>query len=304
MAKTWKKVARLYFKGPKYQDHALDLSALKKLSHFQKMVEETAKELWRTSNPDRERLPAHFEENTRLYLRTIEEGSAVVPLEVGYEEEQQSSFLDDETTEVEKAIDMVYQVFEAAEQKRPLPDRFSKNLIDDYLNWCHEISEDDEIQIEPLNKQKINITKKSFEHLSSLAGSSYEDQVVLKGEVLEADVKQKRFQLWIDDKNKIQVNFSDEQETEVTTALKEHKTLIMEVRGLGEFNPNGKVKNIQKVESIKILPKDGEKFDETIEKIGEIFDRLASKIPPEKWDNLPKDLNENLDHYIYGIPKH
>ena len=110
--------------------------------------------------------------------------------------------------------------------------------------------------------------------------------------------------MWIDDKNKIQVNFSDEQETEVTTALKEHKTLIMEVRGLGEFNPNGKVKNIQKVESIKILPKDGEKFDETIEKIGEIFDRLASKIPPEKWDNLPKDLNENLDHYIYGIPKH
>lgn len=303
MAKTWKKVARLYFTGPKYQDHALDLGALKKLSQFQKMVEETAKELWRTSNPDRERLPPHFEECTRLYLRTIEEGSAIVPLEVGFEEEPQASFLEEESTEVEKAIDMVYEVFQATEQKKPLPDQFPQELIDDYLNWGQEILDDEEIQFEPINKKKINITRTSFDHLSKFSDRSYEDQVTLKGEVLEADVKQKRFQLWIDDKTKIQINFSDEQETEVTTALKEHKNLFLEVRGTGEFYPSGKIKFIRLVERLQITPKSEKLERKPSKKIGDIFDQFSSKVPPEEWNKLPKDLNENLDHYIYRMPK-
>lgn len=304
MAKTWKKVARLYFTGPKYQDHALDLGALKKLSQFQKIVEETAKELWRVSNPDRKKLPAHFEECTRLYLRTIEEGSAIVPLEIGFEEQTQASFLEEESTEVEKAIDMAYEVFQATEQKKALPDQFPQNLISDYLSWGQEILDDEEIQFEPINKKKINITKKSFDHLSKFSDRSYEDQVTLKGEVLEADVKQKRFQLWIDDKTKIQIMFSDEQETKVTTALKEHNNLIMEVRGTGEFNPNGKVRSIPKVDKLLIIPKEDSKYDESVDAIGDVLDRLASEVPIEEWDKLPKDLTDNLDHYIYGTPKH
>lgn len=53
----WKEVVRLRFKGERFRDHALDLSALSELSQFQKMVGETAKERWRAANPDRERQP-------------------------------------------------------------------------------------------------------------------------------------------------------------------------------------------------------------------------------------------------------
>lgn len=28
-----------------------------------------------------------------------------------------------------------------------------------------------------------------------------------------------------------------------------------------------------------------------------------SHVPEEEWDRLPKDLCENLDHYVYGFPK-
>ena len=82
MAGRWKEVVRLRFKGDRFRDHALDLSALSELTQFQKMVAETAKALWRAANPDRERLPSHFEDRTRLCLREIHEGSAVAPLEV------------------------------------------------------------------------------------------------------------------------------------------------------------------------------------------------------------------------------
>lgn len=30
---------------------------------------------------------------------------------------------------------------------------------------------------------------------------------------------------------------------------------------------------------------------------------LARAIPDNEWAKLPKDLNENLDHYLYGSPK-
>jgi len=30
---------------------------------------------------------------------------------------------------------------------------------------------------------------------------------------------------------------------------------------------------------------------------------MARSIPDSEWEKLPKDLNENLDHYLYGLPK-
>ena len=31
--------------------------------------------------------------------------------------------------------------------------------------------------------------------------------------------------------------------------------------------------------------------------------QFAKEIPQEEWDKLPDDLNDNLDHYLYGTPK-
>ena len=32
-------------------------------------------------------------------------------------------------------------------------------------------------------------------------------------------------------------------------------------------------------------------------------DSIAAEVPPEAWDNVPTDLAQNLDHYLYGFPK-
>ncbi len=37
--------------------------------------------------------------------------------------------------------------------------------------------------------------------------------------------------------------------------------------------------------------------------IEQVLEELAKEVPPEEWDKLPDDLNNNLDHYIYGTPK-
>jgi len=37
--------------------------------------------------------------------------------------------------------------------------------------------------------------------------------------------------------------------------------------------------------------------------IEQIAAERASRIPDEEWDRLPADLIEQLDHYLYGVPK-
>ena len=38
-------------------------------------------------------------------------------------------------------------------------------------------------------------------------------------------------------------------------------------------------------------------------RIEEVLNELAKEVPQDEWDRLPSDLNENLDHYLYGVPK-
>jgi hypothetical protein len=35
----------------------------------------------------------------------------------------------------------------------------------------------------------------------------------------------------------------------------------------------------------------------------ELFEQIWADIPEEEWEKLPRDLAEQHDHYIYGIPK-
>lgn len=34
-----------------------------------------------------------------------------------------------------------------------------------------------------------------------------------------------------------------------------------------------------------------------------IFAEIAKDVPDSEWEKLPRDLAQNLDHYLYGTPK-
>ena len=38
--------------------------------------------------------------------------------------------------------------------------------------------------------------------------------------------------------------------------------------------------------------------------IEEIIAEIAAEVPDEEWNKLPPDLSDQLDHYVYGTPKH
>ena len=49
----------------------------------------------------------------------------------------------------------------------------------------------------------------------------------------------------------------------------------------------------------------GEKpsYDPNAPSIEDEIARIAAEVPAEVWDRLPRDLNDQLDHYVYGTPR-
>jgi len=302
MTGKWKEVVKLTFKGERFRDHALDLQALGELSQFQKMVAETAKTLWRAANPNRERLPSHFEERVRLCLRRIEDGSATAPLEVFIEENDQRTFWEPEPVEIKKAVKLAHEVFEAIGADAQLPERFPRTLLPEYAKWGQSLSDDEAVELHVPDKKPARLTLVNKKRLEKYIETPHEDHVEISGEVFEADVKKGRFQLWSGEDTAVTVVFTPEQEDQVTTALKEHKTARMYVKGSGEYSPQGKLLRVLQVDELRLTTSETH-YDKSARPIEDLLEELAREIPQEEWDKLPSDLNDNLDHYLYGVPK-
>ncbi|MEA5418095.1 hypothetical protein VB712_02595 [Spirulina sp. CCNP1310] len=35
----------------------------------------------------------------------------------------------------------------------------------------------------------------------------------------------------------------------------------------------------------------------------QMIDEITAEVPLQEWDQLPKDFSQQLDHYLYGVPK-
>lgn len=302
MPGKWKEVVRLTFKGERFRDHALDLQALNELSQYQKIVGETAKTLWRLANPNRERLPSHFEQRVRLCLRRIEEGSATAPLEVFIEEDAQTTFWEPEPIEINDAVELTHEVFEALGADAQLPERFPKSLLPEYAKWGQSLGDDEVVEMQVSEKKPAYLTLSHRQKLEKFVETPHEDRVEISAEVFEADVKKGRFQIWSDESIAVPIPFTLEQEDQVTTALKEHKTARIFIKGSGEYSRQGKLLRVLRVDELRLTVSETH-YDRSARPIEDLLQELAKEVPKEEWEKLPSDLNDNLDHYLYGVSK-
>ncbi len=121
--------------------------------------------------------------------------------------------------------------------------------------------------------------------------------------MLEADVKQKRFQRWTDERTKVPVSFAEEHETQVTTALKEHRSVRIRVKGIAAVSPSGAITKIEQVEELVVQPVGEIAYDHSARPIEDVLAEIAAEASEEDWSAVPTDLAKNVDHYLYGTPK-
>jgi hypothetical protein len=298
MSSLWQEVAKLVFSGERFGEAALDLSALVELTRFKTLVDEAAKELWRQANPERARLPGNFEQHTRLFIRQpIGAGSTAVVLEAQHAEEQ---LLDVGVPRVDSAVALVREVLEAVGEDKALPALATRVLLPFLASWGETLKQDEQIELRVPGHPAARTNPRICERLRSFAVTPYTDSVDKVGRVLAVDVRQSRFQLWPDEKHCVEVAFTEQQEADVTEALREHRTRDIRVQGTGEFSGDGTLKRVRETRAIHILPPERTLFDDSARPIWEEILELASDVPLEEWSRVPRDLSSNHDQYVYG----
>ncbi|CCQ47184.1 hypothetical protein ARTSIC4J27_3164 [Pseudarthrobacter siccitolerans] len=63
--------------GGRFEVDGFPLDAMGELANYQRLLFEVAKDLWRSKNPNKKTLPRHFEDQLRLGLKVVRNGSAV-----------------------------------------------------------------------------------------------------------------------------------------------------------------------------------------------------------------------------------
>lgn len=261
MNARWIRAVQLRFDGGRYDECALDAAALGEIQRFQRLVARTAEAFWRRQTPDR-RPPRGFGERTALCLRGIEAGSTLVSLDGPREALPLFTALGRELpAELTRATDCIHNVFRSACEGAGMPDETPTDLLPEYARLGGALPESETLAIVPREGPEARVTKEGRERLRALAGASCEETVEATGCVLEADVRRKRFQLWIDKRDKVTVGFSEEQEHEVVTALKEHATMRVRVRGPAALGPDGKPRRIARAELLESAREGAPLFD-------------------------------------------
>jgi hypothetical protein len=312
MAKLIRHVLReWHFVGGRFEENKgwLDFDILPELQAYKRLLVETAKEEWRRRNPDRERLPRGFEENIHLGFHEVREGSCSVPVERLVEEEE-NTFLEPryESDEVAEAARILDATLIAARNDAPFPERLPAHVIPMFEDWGKTLAPGEGIELDgrDMAGPRPRFDESIRQRLLSARRESYEDTLDLVGEVRAADVKAGEdgaFAVLLEDGSRVSGSFSAGQEQTITKALYERNQLRLRIEGLGEFEPNGKLRRIVSIDRMEEHPLGETPFDPEAPPIWEVIAAIGKSVPEEDWRKVPSDLAANLDHYLYGSGK-
>ena len=293
------------FKGPRFEDHGIDIDVLEELISYKKILVETAKELWRRHNPDHQRLPNNFEDSLCIKFYKLGKGSTEVPLERVIQYDDGELPLPRPEDELDEAVKVVAEAEDAANNDSPLPDGFPKSILQHFEAYGSSLRENESFEQRPANSSRRYVySSKTRERLRTRSEGQYEDTIDLCGEVRLADLDGKKFAMLLENGDKVGGYFTQEQEEEITLALREHQSMRLRIKGKGEFAPpEGRLKKITIVQEMKLLKEGEERYDADAPPIWEVAAEIGESVPVEEWDKVPTDLSKNLDHYLYGAPK-
>ena len=289
------------FHGRRFDDGGVDPDVMPDLVRYKTLLVEVAKELWRRNHPDRKNLPKNFEDSLSTKFYEVVANCATIPLERVFTTADRELFWDTED-ELDDAVALVADTIDAAGNDQSLPDRFPKHLLVLFQEYGKTLREDEWIEHRPPKRESgIRYDAAVRERLTRWVETPYEDAVDLTGEVTMARVSNPLMTMQLDDSRKIEVAFRPEDEDDITTALKQHKTAKLRVIGRGQFGTDGVIRKITEVCRTVLLPTGHIPFDPSAKPIWQRFAEIASTIPEEELQKLPVDGADRLDDYIYGV---
>jgi hypothetical protein len=302
-----RRIAVLKFNGPRFDDHGLDVDVLPEIIAYKRLLQETAKELWRRKHPKRRRLPRNFDAEISLKFFQIEPGSVGVPLVRGAVSERAPQLPFEH--ELDEAAALLHASIESAARAEGAPKALPRSIIPLFQDFGKALRPEEFIVVEFAPKpladaggSTARYDSRVKSNIMSWATGPYRDAIDLVGEVRGTDLDGLKFMLRLADGRKIPGRFEPDQERIVLEALGEHTKTRLRVVGEGEFSPeDGSLLQIVRVERVELIQPETLPVPER-----PIWERLAAigaAVPADAWNEVPTDLATNVDRYLYGTKK-
>ena len=291
-------LATLRFDGARFAGHALDVECTQELVAYRRIILECAKALWRRKHVDRERLPARFEDSFRLQFDRLEERSALVPL-VRVLPTDQAALDWGNRDEFDEAAQLVDAAIVAANDDALLPEAFPSNVVPLFRDFGRTLRDDEVLFTCARHGQgEAPYTAKARQRLADWVALTYEDVVEVTGEVQMASVKG-QFSLLIGAGQPVTGKFSPQQEAQVLEALRDHNTLGLRVRGVGEFGAQDRLlRRFNRVDSVEHAEPGLPAYVEGAPDLWAELDAIAAKVPADAWKTVPADLSLRVDELV------
>lgn len=283
------------FKGSRFDDHGIDLSVLPEFAQYQKIVIETAKDIWRQEHPYSNRLQNNFEDEHRLKIYQINAGSVSIPI---YRE---SPLLIEGFDLLGRAVNLVHLAIDAVGKKERIPSNFPKRVLSYFSGYGKTLAEGERIEMaSPTLGTITNFSAETREEFEKRCLESYTDHIDLLARVSMARVSKPRMSILLDDGEEIDAPLNEDDKSLVISALEQFNSIKVRIVGRGSFSPDGTLTKIIEIKKLMLAGTSTELMATDRTPFWQKCISLGTSIPKEEWDKVPKDSAEKFDQYFYG----
>ena len=285
------------FKGQRFDDHGIDLEVLPEFAVYHKIVCETAKVLWRTLNPGRERLKRNIEEDFRLKIFEINHGSVSVPIEAA----NPQIYLLPEFDVLRQAVDMVQDAIACADGRTRFAPNLPNTIIPMFSSYGKTLRDDEFIEYRnPKTGQVANFSRATRDEFERRSLASYTDEFDILAQVIMMNVHRTKFSILVD-KDEIEAPLNDDDKGLIFDALQNHERVKVRLAGEANYTPDGVMTKIIELTKVEIIGQDIAPI--VANNVMPFWQRIAEigeAIPIEELAKIPKDASSKLDHYLYS----
>lgn len=247
---------RLRLSGARFDGHAVPLEFLKKLAVLEEMIIEAAKWRFLEDNPDKRRLSRGFKKGIYLELKTVEQGSAVLEIELAGDQPLLSLLTGQSYWEI--ARDAIMNAIGAAAQEQSIADLLPDKVLGCFRKMGQNLLQEDE-KVEfgsPGNPATATLTRNVLQrlvHVSS-AGRVTSQEILIRGGIAEADQDEMTFEIRLNNGTKVEAPMRRKHLEKVLEAFKGYKngTRVL-LRGIGCFNRDRRLLRFDSVDHLRIL---------------------------------------------------
>jgi hypothetical protein len=274
--------------GRRFDGHAVPVDVLSELNAYRNLVVAVARGVFFLENRGRQRVPKNFEDGFRLVLRTIDSGSAALPLErVGVSASPVSQLTlalpqsaQPAADYFERARDLISAVVRAVSTGKTVPAEFPQDALPLFNLFGRTLIDGETIEMSAPNQPKAVYNRQVRKKLVLVRAQTYEDAADVVGQVVQFDRQRMAFELLLEGR-RIAGRLDELPEDAVriiSTACAQGDQLRVRIMGLGAYDSADRLIRFVKIDDVSYAEDEALKLQLDI---GKQLEALAQL--PEGW---------------------